>query len=131
MTDLINRVKNLKQETIDKLNNKYESIIPYLNIRDNNNTPYFLYIINLSVNYIQANYNNEKNDWKALTILLTKKLIEKREIKTKEDLFYYIDEFLKYKKSEYDTYISNAESYPDYFYNYLEFIENFMSSLNL
>lgn len=131
MTDLINRVKNLKQETIDKLNNKYESIIPYLNVKDNNNTPYLLYIINLSVNYIQANYNDEENDWKALTVLLTKKLIEKREIKTKEDLFYYIDEFFKYKKSEYDTYISNAESYSDYFFNYLEFIENFMSSLNL
>ena len=129
MTDLISRVKNLKPETINKLNDKYESILSIPDIKNKENAPYFLYIINLSVNYIQETHKDESKDWKAFAILLVKKLIEEKSVKTKEELFEYIDQFFEYKKSEYENYISNITSYSDEFQKNLGFIFKFMSSL--
>lgn len=130
MTDLTNRVKNLKQETIDKLNEKYKSLLSLPEFSEGEKVPYVLYIINLSVNYIQEKYDNESVTWKALATLLVKKLINHKRIRTKDDLFEYIDNFFAHKKSESEKHNSNMPSDSDNFSKYQKFLNDFTDSLN-
>lgn len=127
MTDLINRINELDEETLNKLFKKYEFVLP--EIKHGKNIPHLLYIINLSVNYIQANYKEEPKKWKTWAVVLIKRLFEQGKITTKKEIFKNIDLFFKHKNSEYKKYASNIGIYSDEYYKDNPFLIKYIKNL--
>ena len=129
MTDLINRVNDLEAEVIHKLIEKYKHILPYADIKHEEEVPYLLYAINLTVNYINANHNDETPEWKTWGVVLIKKLFQKEKITTREEVYQNIDKFYEHKKSEYKKYVDNIAMYSDEFYRDAPFVDKFIEKL--
>lgn len=129
MTDLINRVNNLEPNVIDALLKKYKEIIPFADNKHKEEIPYLLYIINLSVNYINTKHNKETPNWKTWAIIVIKRLFQDEKIKTREEIYKEIDKFYEHKKSEYKKYIKNVALYSDEYYRDLNFIEKYLKIL--
>jgi len=131
MTDLINRVHNLTSETAQALIIKYQDALKEIFKRDDQKVIYVAYIINVAYNYLEEKHKDETADWKSWCVLLIKKLFDKEILVEKEDIFKHIDQFLEYKKSEYDKYVSNIAMYSDEFYRDSPFVDKYIKTLPL
>lgn len=129
MTDLTNKIDNLNSDVINKLFKKYETIIELLDTKDQKKITYLLYIINLGVNYIQTKHKDEDIYWKSWTIVLLVRLFNQEKLSFKDDIFKHIDNFLKYKKSEYKKYLNKISIYSDKYFRDSPFIDNYINNL--
>lgn len=129
MTDLINRVNNLDSNTITILIEKYKESLQEANLKSSEDAPYLAFIINLSVNYINAKHKEQSPEWKAWGVVLIKRLFETEKVKTKEEVFKQLDNFYEYKKSEYKGYVSNVALYSDEYYRDIGFIGKYLKNL--
>jgi hypothetical protein len=116
---------DLTNKTVDEINGliqKYASVLELLKPQDQ---PYFAYIMDIAVNYIETNYKDLNSDWKAWSTFVLRKLYDK--IKTESDIKKIIDDFVEYWRKEYEEYCNNlgmhATEYDrdrGFVYNYME-----------
>jgi hypothetical protein len=126
MTDLINRVENLKVEELQALYNKYGEPLQEIFKRDDPKLPHFAFILNIGVNYLEENHKEETIDWKAWSIVVLHRLFKIEKLTTKEEIFTHIDQFLEHKKSEYTKYVSNIAIYSDEYFRDCYFIDHYI-----
>ena len=128
MTDLTNRVKELKIEIVQALYQKYGVVLQEISEKDDPKLPFYAYIINLAYNYLVEKHKDESPTWKAWCVVVVKRLFDHEKLKSKEDIFQHIDQFLKYKKSEYEKYVSNIALYSDEYYRDSPFIDKYVKA---
>lgn len=123
MTDLINNINQLNPEVRIGLLQKYNSII-----EGNGNHEYIpmLYVIDISVNYINNNHTQETKDWKAWSCFLIKKLWDLKQLKSETDIYSNIERFFKYKEKEYKEYLDDITMYSDEYYKNVYFIDKYI-----
>jgi hypothetical protein len=129
MTDLINRVNNLESGVVAALVEKYKEPLQEAGLKSAEDVPYLAFVINLSVNYINAKHSEENAEWKAWGVVLIKRLFETEKVKTKEEIFEHLNKFYDYKKSEYEKYVSNIAMYSDEYWRDVYFIDKYVKNL--
>lgn len=115
MTDLINNVDEkikLDINSIQALINKYTSILQ--EILPEKEIPYFAYIINISVEYINKNHKNIPKDWKAWSVIVVMKKYLDGKIKTDQNILDTINDFLIFWKSDYKKWCKDIISATEY-----------------
>jgi hypothetical protein len=131
MTDLINRVNSLHVDVVNTLLKKYQPVLEEIKFKSQEDIPYMAYVLNLTVNYVNQKHKEETSDWKTWCGVLIKRLFEREIVKTKEDIFKHIDQFLEYKKKEYKKYVENIALYSDEYHRDNPFIEQYIKQLSL
>lgn len=131
MTDLTNKVENLLSETAQALIIKYQDALKEVFKKDDPKVIYVAYIINVAYNYLEEKYKDETADWKSWCVVMIKRLFDREKLVEKDDIFKHIDQFVEYKKSEYDKYVSNIALYSDEYYRDSPFIDKYIKTLPL
>jgi hypothetical protein len=106
MTDLTNKIGNTPVADMQVLYTKYASIGEFV-AKYKEHIPYLIWVINAGVEYIRDMHTNLNIDWKAFTIVLLKHQYLNGSIKTEEDIYLHIDEFVKHYNDDYKNYIDN------------------------
>jgi len=106
-------------------------VLQEISKNDDPKLPLYAYIINLAYNYLEEKHKEETPSWKAWSVVAIKRLFDLEKLESKEDVFKHIDEFLEYKKSEYEKYVSNIALYSDEYYRDSPFIDKYVKASNL
>lgn len=129
MIDLIsNNINNIGQNDLNelkKLSNKYSSLLELK--KNTKHLHQITYIIDVCVNYL-SNINDINSDWKSMMVLLVIKKFEKSSINNKNDIIETIDDFIKYKSNNYDSY-SKMYIYSDDYYKNYDFILKYLNNV--
>lgn len=111
MTDLINKVDKIINDDINSIQILVTKYTPVLReIKIEKNIPYVAYIIDTSINYINAKYVNLSKDWKAWSVIVVKNLFLDGKIKKEKDIPNIIDDFVGYYNAEYEKYCEDIIS---------------------
>lgn len=129
MTDLINRVNELESEVITTLLKKYQPVLEEMRFEHREDIPRMAYVLNIAVNYLIVNYKDLSSDWKTWCTILIKRLFEQEKLRTKKDILKQIDDFLMYKKKEYEKYIDNIALYSNEYHRDAPFIDKYLKQL--
>ena len=115
MTDLTNNVDELIKSDINsvqELVNKYASVLQ--DTKPEKDIPYLAYIINICVNYINANHKDIPQDWKAWSVVVVRNQYFDGKIKIGDDILKTIDDFVAFWKTEYKKYCADIISVTEY-----------------
>lgn len=122
--DLIN---NNEIDYFQNLVDAYKSAVSQYTFRNTDELRKFLVIVDIAVKHLKSNHDNLSDYWKAFTIIMLKKLLEKLIDDT--DIINYIEEFLEYHKSHYAVYVDDlAWSSSDFDRDYgfvMKFVNNY------
>ena len=108
MTDLISKIDKIIKDDIDSIQvlvTKYKSVLQETRVEKN--IPYLAYIINVSINHINAKHKNLSKDWKAWSVIVIKNLFLDGKIIKEKDIPNIINDFIGYYTAEYDNYCEN------------------------
>jgi hypothetical protein len=126
MTDLINKINNLESTVVEALIAKYGSALQMVKPQTNPYIGHIAFIVNVSVNYINAQHKELELDWKSWCVVMIKRLFDQNKLDTKEDIFKHIDQFIEHKKTEYKKYVDNIALYSDEYYRDSPFINRYI-----
>ncbi len=107
MTDLTNEIGNIPAKDIQELYTKYEPLFEF--IKDKKEIPYLIVVFDWGIKYIKENYSDLDIDWKAWSIVYLKHKYDL--LSKKEDIYKYIDDFIKHYKEKYESYVKNLGMY--------------------
>jgi hypothetical protein len=122
MTALINEIQSTSEKDMEELYKKYEPLFEF--ITDKKQIPYLVVVIDWGIKYIKENYNDLDIDWKVWSIVFLKhkyNLLSK-----KEDIYKFIDDFIKHYKEKYESYIKNLGIYASDFDKDYGFVCNYI-----
>jgi hypothetical protein len=101
MIDLTNR-------TIDEINELIQKYISVLElIKQQKQIPYLAIVIDVGIKYVKEKYQDLELDWKAWSIVYLKHKYLRGKIKKESDIPNLIDDFIKYYKDKYKSYVDN------------------------
>jgi len=129
MTDLINKINNLETTVVEALITKYSSALEMVKPQTVPYIGHVAFIINVSVNYINTRHKELELDWKSWCMVMIKRLFDQNKLDTKEDILKHIDQFIEYKKTEYDKYVSNIAIYSDEYYRDTIFVNKYIKQI--
>jgi len=97
MTDLINRVDKLIKDDVNLVQNiinKYGEVLKdHLPERD---IPYFAFVIDICVNYINEKHKDLNADWKTWAVVIVRRQYLDKKLKRESDIPNLIDEFVEF-----------------------------------
>jgi hypothetical protein len=115
MTDLINRIDKLIKEDIESVQaiiNKFSTVLQ--DTRPEKEIPYLAIIINICVNYINANHKDLSPDIKAWSVIIVRHQYLKGKIKNDTDILKTIDDFVAFWKTNYKKYCKDIIAVTEY-----------------
>ena len=115
MTDLINRVDKLIKDDLNAVQdmvNKYTVVLE--DVKPQREIPYYAYLINACVTYINENHKDEEQDWKTWATVLIRNLYSAGVLKKEKEIGETITEFLEFKKTEYENWCNDIVSVNDF-----------------
>ena len=115
MTDLINRVDKLIKDDVNLVQgvvNKYTAVLQ--DHRPERDIPYFAFIIDICVNYLNENHKDLSADWKAWAVVVVRRRYLEKKLKKESDIPTLIDEFVEFWKSDYKKYCDDIISVSEY-----------------
>lgn len=116
-------ITNKTTEEINLLTEKHKSVLEL--IKDKKMIPSIAIIFDIAINYIKEKYLDLNTDWKLLTMMCLTHQIIKNKINNETDITVQIDEFIKYYKENYDTYINDLGSSASEYDRDIEFVHNY------
>lgn len=111
MTDLINKIDKIIKDDINSIQvlvTKYRPVLQETRVEKN--IPYLAYIIDASINHINAKHKKLSKDWKAWSVIVIKNLFLDGKIKKEKDIPNIIDDFVGYYTGEYEKYCEDIIS---------------------
>lgn len=129
MTDLINKINHLEAVAVEVLIKKYAPALEMVKVQTTPYIGHIAFIVNVSVNYLNSEHKEVDNDWKTWSVVMIKRLFDQDKLPTKEDILKHIDQFLEYKKTEYDKYVSNIAMYSDEYHRDTIFVDKYIKQI--
>lgn len=119
---------DLTNKNINELINKHLHLIQDLK---KENIPEMAYIIEIAIEHIQSNHHSLFTDWKAWLIIVLKKLQEKNKLNSKKDIINHIDNFVKFKKENYDNYVIDIAMFTNEYHRDYPFIVKYLKTIGI